>query len=352
MTHPPIHGGNLAWAASLAGCTPEEILDFSANINPLGPPASALVAIDGALKHLRNYPDPQYRPLREAIAHVHHIDPAWVLPGNGAAELLTWAGLELSECDRVLLPLPAFSDYGRALGTFGAAIRPVSAWNQPLWQIGSGEGLLFNNPHNPTGQLWPRWRFRAILETAKLVVADEAFMDFLRPESQESLIDWVEEFPNLIILRSLTKFYTLPGLRLGYAISHPDRLQRWQDWRDPWSVNSLAAAAGVAVLQDTAFQARTYDWLETSKRKLWEAINAIPGLSADWGAANFLLVRTQMPGDQLQRLLLREQRIFVRDCLSFQELGDRFVRVAVKRPPENRRLVSALEVIFGKNQYT
>ncbi|TVR13262.1 MAG: threonine-phosphate decarboxylase [Phormidium sp. GEM2.Bin31] len=352
MTHPPIHGGNLTWAASFAGCRPEEILDFSANINPLGPPQTALDAIQRTLKELRNYPDPNYGPLREAIARSHKIDPAWVLPGNGAAELLTWAGLELSQCDRVLLPLPAFGDYGRALSTFGATVRPVSAWNQPLWQVSSQEGLLVNNPHNPTGQLWPRWRLRAILETAQLVVADEAFMDFLEPDSQESLIDWVQEFPNLVVLRSLTKFYSLPGLRLGYAISHPDRLRRWQRWRDSWSVNVLAAAAGVAVLGDYPFQKRTYKWLKPAKHQLWEAINAIPGLSADWGAANFLLVRTQMPGDQLQRLLLREQRIFVRDCLSFQELGDRFVRVAVKRPQENRRLVSALEVIFHSTPYT
>ena len=236
---------------------------------------------------LRNYPDPHYGALRGAIAQSHKIDPAWVLPGNGAAELLTWAGLELSQCDRVLLPLPAFGDYGRALQTFGAKICPVSAWNQPLWQVSSREGLLVNNPHNPTGQLWPRWRLRAMLETAQLVVADEAFMDFLEPNHQESLIDWVTEFPNLVVLRSLTKFYSLPGLRLGYAVSNPERLRRWQGWRDSWPVNVLAAAAGTAVLADTAFQQRTYQWLKPAKQKLWDAINEIPGLSADWGGSEF-----------------------------------------------------------------
>lgn len=342
----PTHGGNLNWAANIAGCQPQEILDFSASINPLGPPHSALYAIDNAFDTLTAYPDPNYTGLRQAIADFHQLDREWILPGNGAAELLTWAGLDLSKTSQTLLPVPAFADYRRALQTFQVKVQLVSVWECDKWTVKDDEGLLLNNPHNPTGQLWTRSQLQPLLDSAGLVVVDEAFMDFLPEDCQESLIEWVAEYPNLVVLRSLTKFYSLPGLRLGYAISHPDRLEKWQKWRHPWSVNALATAAGIAVLGDTEFQQQTLAWLQPAKQQLWQEINEIPGLSAEWGAANFLLVKTEVPSDRLQRRLLQRRRILIRDCLSFPELGDRFFRVAVKHPSQNRQLTDALREVM------
>ncbi|NJN32514.1 MAG: aminotransferase class I/II-fold pyridoxal phosphate-dependent enzyme, partial [Synechococcales cyanobacterium RM1_1_8] len=206
----------------------------------------------------------------------------------------------------------------------------------------SAIGWLINNPHNPTGALFDRAILSPLLDESALVVVDEAFMDFLPPDRQQSAIDWVLQFPNLVVVRSLTKFYSLPGLRLGYAIAHPDRLKRWQQWRDPWSVNALAAAVGEVVVQDQEFQRQTWNWLATAKAQLTNDLTAIPGLTVYPGAANFLLVESDRAVTDLQTALLQRHQILIRDCLSFPELGDRYFRVAVRLPEENARLVAAI----------
>ena len=367
----PVHGGNLAWAATLAGCPAAAILDFSASISPLGPPQSALDAIQAHLSSLTAYPDPDYGELRAALGEALNVDPDWILPGNGSAELLTWAALDLSKLEATYLVTPAFGDYSRALLAFGARVLdcPLDlksleagagnglvtddlsvshrsfvspALSLPVPLLNADRGLLLNNPHNPTGLLFGREAIRPYLEHLPLVVVDEAFMDFLPPSEQETLIGAVEEFPNLVILRSLTKFYSLPGLRMGCAIARPDILRRWQLQRDPWPVNTLAAAATAAVLRDTVFEQQTWDWLPVARRELFEGLASLPGLRPFPGAANFLLVESSVSVSLIQKSLLERHRILIRDCLSFPELGDRFFRVAVRSRADNLRLISAL----------
>ena len=206
-------------------------------------------------------------------------------------------------------------------------------------------GLIVNNPHNPTGQIYPQEMIRAYLAEFELVVVDESFMDFLPPSEQQSLIPFIAQYPNLVVLRSLTKFYSLPGLRLGYCIAHPDRLRLWQSWRDPWPVNTLAAAAAIAVLPDTEFGQQTWDWLVPARQQLLAGLAQIPGLQPYPGAANFILVKSSRSAVAIQTALLQQHQILVRDCLSFPELGDRFFRVAVRTGAENDRLLSALRSI-------
>jgi L-threonine-O-3-phosphate decarboxylase len=357
----PHHGGNLNWAARIAGCPVSALTDFSASINPLGTPQSAIAAIVNSTNQLGAYPDPEYTELRSHLAHHHQIDPQFILPGNGSAELLTWAGRELAQQNFTYLITPAFSDYARALNAFGGKILPcpltfdflgrgdsriAPTMSLPIPQSPQPKsGLLLNNPHNPTGKLWTREEILPHLKQFNLVVIDEAFMDFLTPTQEQSLIPWVAEYPNLVILRSLTKFYSLPGLRIGYAIAHPERLKKWQQWRDPWSVNTLAAAATAAALQDKEFQQQTWNWLTPARSRLFEQLKAIPGLYPLEGAANYLLVKTKISATKLQEQLLRNYQIVIRDCLSFPELGDRYFRIAVRLPPENDALTEAIAVI-------
>lgn len=358
----------------MADCSTADLLDFSASINPLGPPRSAIDAIQTHISQLSAYPNPDYWQLREALTRNDRLpSPDWVLPGNGAAELLTWAALELSKLEATYLLAPAFSDYRRALKTFGARVvdvqvelkqavsvlSPLEAkgreaivnFRSPLEALDSQStkfcGLLLNNPHNPTGTLMGREEILPYLERFALVVIDEAFMDFLPPEAEQSLMPMVAEFENLVILRSLTKFYSLPGLRLGYAVAHPQRLGLWQQWRDPWPVNILAAAAAEAVQEDRAFQRLTWDWLEKARHQLFTGLAELPGLQPYPGAANFLLVRCGVPVDELQITLLKRHRILIRDCLSFKELGHRFFRVAVRTKEQNQRLIDGLADVLG-----
>jgi histidinol-phosphate/aromatic aminotransferase/cobyric acid decarboxylase-like protein len=345
----------------------------------LGPPKCAIAAIESHLDDLVAYPAPDYYPLRVALNQLHPtLNPDWILPGNGSAELLTWAARELSELEETIILTPAFSDYQRALRAFNARIRAcllfgedegvVSTLSQggfcpkviinsqkkiskpaPTLSLvpGKRQGLLLNNPHNPTGQLWDKVSLLPYLEQFALVVVDEAFMDFLPPDQQQSLIRWVQDYPNLVILRSLTKFYSLPGLRLGYAIAHPERLQRWQQWRDPWSVNVLAVAAAIAVVQDQAFQHQTWDWLPAARSHLFQGLSSLPGLHPYPSAANFLLVQSEHSCSQLQEHLLKHHRILIRDCLSFPELGDGYFRVAIRTQADNQRLLDALKAVIN-----
>ncbi|MBF2098750.1 MAG: threonine-phosphate decarboxylase [Gloeomargaritaceae cyanobacterium C42_A2020_066] len=344
----PAHGGNLRWAAAQAGCSPDAILDFSANINPLGPPTWLAEALLAALPTLRHYPDPEYRELRQALGDVHHVPPTWIWPGNGAAELLTWIARDLATLKSVTVVTPAFGDYRRALQAAGAHLRPWPLpWPSladPLAELPAGRqsGLLITNPHSPTGCLFCRQSLTQLLEHWALVVVDEAFMDFLPPTQDQSLIPWVRDYPNLIVLRSLTKFYSLPGLRLGYAVGHPERWQRYQDWRDPWPVNALAAGLVPRLLADQAFQQQTWDWLTTARADLLAALAVRPDWHPHPSVTNFLLVKTGRPAPDLQRQLLVQARILVRDTLSYPELGDHYLRLAVRTSPDHEHLRCAL----------
>jgi len=345
-----VHGGNLAWAAALVGCSPSAILDFSASISPLGPPRSAIESIQTNLGLLSAYPDPAYGDLRSALSDFHQISPDWILPGNGAAELLTWACWDLAALETTCVLTPGFSDYFRALKAFGARVdRCPLMFQQGLNALpldAQKSGLLLNNPHNPTGQIFSKPSILPYLKAFSLVVVDEAFMDFLTPDCQQSLIDEVENYPNLVILRSLTKFYSLPGLRVGYAIAHPDRLSEWQQRRDPWSVNVLASVAAIAMLKDTEFQQQTWDWLECAKPALFDGLKQLPGLHPFPSAANFFLVKTERSSVDIQKQLLTNHQILIRDCLSFDELGDRYFRIAVRSEQENHRLIEGLTKIL------
>ncbi|WP_066378169.1 MULTISPECIES: threonine-phosphate decarboxylase CobD [unclassified Anabaena] len=357
----PAHGGNLAWAAAIAGCLPDAIVDFSASISPLGPPNSAIAAIQSQMGNLRHYPNPDYSDLRLALGNFHQVPPEWILPGNGSAELLTLAGKELAELAATVLITPAFGDYYRTLAAYNAQVlecnllsaenRVLGAELQQLLNTQNSAlftncALLLNNPHNPTGKLFTREEVLPYLQQFALVVVDEAFMDFVPPDEEQSLIGLVQEYENLVVLRSLTKFYSLPGLRLGYAIAHPDRLRKWQLWRDPWPVNTLAAAAAVAVLQDEEFQQQTWQWLAPARQQLFQGLASTPGLTLQQAAANFLLVETEQSSLQLQQQLLQHHQILIRDCLSFKELGDRFFRVAVRTNSDNQRLITALNLVL------
>jgi L-threonine-O-3-phosphate decarboxylase len=349
----PTHGGNLVWAASIASCPVNQILDFSASINPLGPGPGVISALQQNLLEIDKYPIPGYLELRTALAQRYQISPDWILPGNGAAELLTWAGRELANY-QTFLPVPAFNDYGRALKAFSAKVTTLPLLDQKgnlvdlpqhlsTLSIPNNAALLLNNPHNPSGALWKQQTLLPLLDRFALVVIDESFMDFVSPS--QSLVPWVAEYKNLVVISSLTKFYSLPGIRLGYCVAHPDRLARWQSWRDPWVVNRLAEVAGIAALADQEFIDQTWNWYQSCQSTMFDGLQQVPNLMVYPSAANFFLLRTVKPFTTVQTELLQQFKIFARDCLSFPELGTYYGRVAVKSEADNYQLITALNQI-------
>lgn len=375
MTGPPeppeLHGGNLQAAARRLRCRPDQLLDASASLVPFGPPPRLRRLLRRALDtDLRDYPDRDYGALSGAIAAWHGLEPAMVLPGNGAAELFTWAARDAAGSGLSLLPAPGFADYRRALECWGGEWRSLplpldwsgagpTPWPIP-WPLGATASatadaagraavLWLTNPHNPTGQLWSRASLEPLLERFALVVADEAFLPLVPAGDDQSLVPLLTDHPNLVVIRSLTKLFSIAGLRLGYALGGAERLARWAAWRDPWPVNGLAAAAGQELMADQAglrrWQQRVQHWVAAEGPWLAARLAAVPGLEPLPSAANYLLVRSSPAAASLQPLRLaleRQHRILVRDCRSFEGLGEHWLRIAVQDRAGNRRLLGAL----------
>jgi len=359
-----IHGGNREAVARRLGCRPEQILDASASLVPFGPPAALVRALKRGLSGpaLRDYPDRAYHALRGALAAVHGVDPAAVLPGNGAAELFTWAARDAAAAGVSLLPAPGFADYGRALACWGGSSRPLplplhwgAAFPQPFPipppdPIEPAAALWITNPHNPTGQLWSRDSLEPLLERFALVIVDEAFLPLVPDGEQQSLIPLLADHPGLVVIRSLTKLLAIAGLRLGYALAAPERLDRWGRWRDPWPVNGLAALAGAELLADgegfARWQTRVQTW--TAREGAWLAaqLATLPGLRPLPSAANFLLLRSKDSLESLRRELEERERVLVRDCRSFEGLGANWLRVALLDRRGNRRVLGGLRRLF------
>jgi histidinol-phosphate/aromatic aminotransferase/cobyric acid decarboxylase-like protein len=356
------HGGNRLAVARRLGCRPEQLLEASASLVPFGPPASVRTSLRRALAGaaIRDYPDRDQQALRQAIAQRHGLEAAMVLPGNGAAELFTWAGRDAAQAGVSLLPVPGFADYQRALACWQGAWRPLALplrWSGPFPQpfaapTEAAAVLWITNPHNPTGQLWSRESLVPLLERFALVIVDEAFLPLVPGGEAQSLLPWVGRCPGLVVIRSLTKLAAIPGLRLGYALADPTRLARWAAWRDPWPVNGLAAAAGVALMADRAWDQRVQGWLAREGPWLAGELAQLPGLVPMASAANFLLVRGERAGQPcslngLRLALEQRHRILVRDCRSFTGLGESWLRLAVLDRRGNRRLLGALAQELG-----
>jgi len=358
------HGGNQDALARRLGCRPDQLLDASASLVPFGPPGWLKRQVAAALSGsaLRCYPDREQWELRQGIARAHGLDPAQVLPGNGAAELFTWAARDAATTGCNWLCAPGFADYHRALSTWDAPFSllplPLRWQSQPSWTFpsitaGPGEagGLWITNPHNPTGQLWSRSSLEPLLDRFALVVADEAFLPLTPGGEAESLVPLLGRYPNLVVIRSLTKLLAIAGLRLGYALGDPARLQAWQGWRDPWPVNGLAAAAGVAWF---ANRARADRWTQrvqrwTAREGAWmtQQLASLPGVTPMPSAANYLLTRGECNGEPVSLQPLREaletrQRILLRDCRSFEGLDETWLRIGYQSRRDNRRIIRAM----------
>ena len=361
------HGGNREAAARRLGCRPEQVLDASASLVPFGPPPAVARALRGALKGsgglaLRDYPDRSYRDLRGAISRHHGLDPAWVLPGNGAAELFTWAGRDAASSGISLLPRPGFSDYSRALACWDGRWDPLPLplqWEGPFpapfpasTATDRQTVLWVCNPHNPTGQLWSRPSLEPLLERFALVICDEAFLPLAPQGDDASLIPLLKCHPNLVVIRSLTKLFSIAGLRLGYALGHPDRLERWRRWRDPWPVNGLAAVVGRFLLEEQPalerWTRRVRQWVATEGSWMAKGLAHVPGITPLPSAANYLLVRSgpvEGPRSSLSPLRLaleQRHRILLRDCRSFDGLGESWLRIGLQGRRANRRILQAL----------
>lgn len=352
------HGGNVYEIQRNLGIDHRQVLDFSANINPLGFPEGLREAVLSGLSDLVHYPDPDYTDLAEAIASAKGLAPASVYPGNGAIELL-YIVMEYLKPARAHVMAPGFVEYERSLRRYGAEINWIRLREEDDFQLTRaivepalghpGEPLVLCTPNNPTGALIEPELLAAILKTAadvgQPVVLDEAFMDFVAPDRALECLPLTAEQPGLFVLRSMTKCYAIPGLRLGYLVNGSSAFAAWmQEYRIPWMVNHLAVLAGMAALSDQEHLSRTRGFVDAERRRMIARISDMAGLTVFPAEANFLCIALKAPALDLKAELLKSG-ILIRSCANYIGLDSRFYRVAVRTGPENDRLLEALAAI-------
>lgn len=351
------HGGNVFAIARVLGVPPEEILDFSASINPLGPPSGVREAVTSAFDCLGHYPDIDCTELTEALGRRHGCGPDTICVGNGSTELIHLLP-RLVAGGRALIIAPTFSEYQEALRRSGweyefFVLSCDGGFDLPMGtlreKLAEGYALLFLcNPGNPTGKLYRRTEVAELLDACRgagtLLVVDEAFIDFCGDESVNQMV--IDSGAG-VVLRSMTKFYAFPGLRLGYALAAQPLARRLVELRLPWGVNTLAQAAGIAALADDGHTARTIDYVAEERELLAAGLGGFSELRVYPAAANYLLVRLDcgIMAAALQELLLPE-RILIRDCANFEGLDGRYFRVAVRGRGENERLLAVMRKVF------
>lgn len=348
------HGGNTRECAEMLGISESEILDFSANINPLGMPESLKQAIKEHLELGQFYPDPHYQALHQSIADFHQCKPWQVLAGNGATELI-FSIISLLKPQKTLLLIPGFAEYYRALqhnnsqiieyqldekNHFAVDEKILNAVTEEL------DCVFLCNPNNPTGQLIePALLQQIVLHCQHCQVSliiDEAFIDFAG--EQYSLIPQLHHYPHVFILRSLTKFFAIPGLRLGYIVnSNPQTMQQLRYQQQPWTINCFAELAGKTILTDQRYIAATHQWLQQEKLFLYQELSKLPLLKVYPPAANYIFFRCLDSELDLQEYLLREHHILIRDCGNYRGLGKGFYRVGVKDRENNEKLVKVIK---------
>jgi len=356
------HGGNVWEAHQKYKIPPEEIIDFSANINPMKIPPEVKKILKERLNVISYYPDPECKELKNKLSKSLNIPYRNLIVGNGSNELIFLYTRTLNP-KRGLIPIPTYSEYERALKNIKARIKFVQLREDKDFKIDPKEiidrlrgieVLFLCNPNNPTGYLTPKEELLQLLEVTErkrvFLILDETFIDL---KEEESLIREVPKREYLFILRSFSKFFGIPGLRLGYGVGSKKFIKRLEKIREPWTVNIFAQLAGSQILNEFNYIKRSRSYIEKEKRLFFEELLKINGIKPYPSSANFILVKIEAPvtSTRIQEELIKH-RIMVRDCSNFRGFKGSFIRMAVRTRKENLSLIKALKEIlreFGQN---
>ena len=368
MTLPVVHGGQVHQVAKALGRPVSSFIDFSASINPFGPPSSVLRAMQQALPACGHYPDPSAEGLRMRLAKEHGISSESIVLGNGSAELIRILPLALS-LRQGYVAGPTFMEYEAALHMAGARCTYVLAtsaerYAPPIERLSllveairtgsqkaalrtaeSSTAVFVCNPNSPTGRVVTarslRTLYRKIEQAGFWMVVDEAFIDFC---PSHSLIKEISNARRLLILRSFTKFYGMPGIRLGYVVGAPETVARLHRLLPPWSVSHFAQEAGIAAVGDIRYRQRSVKFMQQERQRFMTRLRGVPGLRIIPASANFVMA--ELPSKCVTAGLvsrLARQGILVRDCQTFSGMTQPALRLAIRHPRDNNRVIHALK---------
>ncbi len=353
------HGGNIYHVARELDCDPEDIIDFSASINPLGPSPHVWKAIASSRHLLAHYPDADCWELRQALAAFWRMDPDQIVVGNGSTELIDALPRALG-MHRLLVVQPTFSEYAAAMRRAGTQTTTLYAdriddYAIPVdrlcrvMETGRNEGRSFDSvmlchPNSPTGQACTVDDLMRLARSARKrglwLIIDESFADYC---SDRSVLRRAVSWPHVVVLRSMTKFYALPGLRVGYAVSAQTTVRRIQRQLPPWSVGTMGQVAALAALNDETHARTSLTFMIQERERFRRKLAALPGCAVMPTYANYCLV--ELPPAHPARDIterLRRKRVLIRDCSSVPGATSRSIRLAVRTRSENDRLLREL----------
>ncbi|MFZ8937837.1 MAG: threonine-phosphate decarboxylase CobD [Nitrosopumilaceae archaeon] len=350
ISHKPVpHGG----IYSISNPNPD-ILDFSSNINPLGPSPRAVKSIKSNLKILPVYPDPESSDLRKILQKYTKIHSSQIVVGNGATEIIyNFCRAFLSSKTKVLIPIPTFGEYEAAARLSGAKITFFKTFDLEkdidnfISKFPHNGCIFICNPNNPTGHLISKNNLKKIILQAKknnsLVFVDECFIELV-PQHDESILDMIPKNDNLIILRSLTKSFGLAGIRIGYGVSSKKIISILNKIKIPWNVSGLAQQAAKESLSTSNYLTKSKKIISQELAYLKTNISKLDKFDCYDSVTNFILIKTKLDSTVLQKKLL-QKKILIRNCSNIRGLDHNFIRIAVKTRSENQKLLRALREI-------
>ncbi|HSN03772.1 MAG TPA: threonine-phosphate decarboxylase CobD [Nitrospira sp.] len=359
------HGGDVYAASRESGRDMTQLIDFSASINPLGPSPLVWRAITGARHVLSHYPDPECRDLRQAAATQWRCEPGRIVAGNGSMELI-YALPHALKLDHLLLAQPTFSEYAASMARAGGQVTTVCADRREEYALPVErlcrllerqrkesrriDGVVLCNPNSPTGQACGAEDVMKLARVAQRlgvwVIVDETFADYC-PE--RSILPLPSSWSRVVVLRSLTKFYGLPGLRVGYAVAAPAVVQKFRRELPPWSVNAMGQVAALAALQDTAHARKSLRFVMKERSRFARLLAALPGCTVFPAHANFIFM--ELPREWHARMMteqLRGEGLLIRDCSAVPGANARSIRIAVRPRGDNDRLITSLSRLLRK----
>ena len=341
------HGGNVYDSVGQLS----DWLDMSANINPMGLSEAVKSAIVSNIDGLVHYPDPTARELKFAISNRYKINYNNIITLNGAAEFF-YLFFNFIKYSNLLIVVPSFSEYERAAIASGCKVKyffskAINNFNidfDQLIKVTEDERIdcvVLANPNNPTGNIVETENIVRLLELNKLVLIDESFIDFIGDEY--SMRKLLNKYENLIIVQSLTKFFAIPGLRLGFAFANEDIVRHLENRKDVWNVNYLAQKAGVAALIDDDYISQTYNWISEEKLHVTDKLSRINNLKIFKPTVNFVLMAFK--SEQIAITIMNElelQKILVRSCANFRGLDGSYIRMAIRHRKDNDRVIDLI----------
>ncbi|WP_350342820.1 histidinol-phosphate transaminase [Proteinivorax tanatarense] len=337
----------------------KEIIDFSSNINPFGVPQSLKVSLMDNLEVFSRYPDISYKKVRDAIAKYLCIgDINHIVVGNGAVEII-YKVVSASNVNEIIIPCPTFSEYKRAAKVNNKPYKEIVAFredgslnlNSIYENITSNSLMVLCNPNNPTGTLLDPALITSLAQRLKekesWLLVDESFIEFSQQYPLTSVVPKLIQHPNIIVIRAATKFFGIPGVRLGYGVVGDSRLAASvKEKMEPWSVNSLAELAGLQVFKDKQYIAKSRLWVEEERKYLFNQLKLIKGVAVVPSEANFLLLKSKkLTAFQIKENLLKK-KILIRVPQGFTGLTKYHFRVAVKDREANQQLIKALKEVL------